>query len=207
MNSQKSGFWPFSFLNKNYFPRHSCISTTGLSCLSNPKSLVCSAFPFDYTSSSFMHMCISQELFMLCLVFNTPSCKSKAARHKAVKTPLPLQPSPHWLENLWPSPHPWDRSSEESAQAETRHLLVLRPVSFLSPVRHARHWGVIPLTAVLDTCSITWSCGHAFHLSTRAGPRKVYTSKFVTQIKGGARCWDSNIKPVSCKLLEQNSCR
>lgn len=30
---------------------------------------------------------------MLCFVFNTPSCKSKAARHKAVKSALPSNPS------------------------------------------------------------------------------------------------------------------
>lgn len=93
MNSLKSWFLPFC---TKLFPQHSCISRrrqiTGPSGLSKPKSLVCCASSFDYSSSS-MHMCISLELFMLCFVFNTPSCKSKAARHKAVKTPLPSNPS------------------------------------------------------------------------------------------------------------------
>ena len=40
------------------------------------------------TSPLFTHMCISQEILMLCLAFNTPSCKSKAARQEAVRTPL-----------------------------------------------------------------------------------------------------------------------
>lgn len=40
------------------------------------------------TSPAFRHTCKSPELFMLCGVFNTPSCKSEAARHEAVRTPL-----------------------------------------------------------------------------------------------------------------------
>lgn len=85
------------FVQNCCFSQHSCISRrqfTALSRLSKPTSLGCYAFSFYCTSSSSMHMCISLELFMPCFVFNTPSCKSKAARHKAVKTPLPSNP-PH----------------------------------------------------------------------------------------------------------------
>ena len=73
--------------------------------LSKPASFAfCSLFALLHLVR--MHMCISLELFTLCFVFNTPSCKSKAARHTAVRTPLPLQPVPPWLENLWPSHRP-----------------------------------------------------------------------------------------------------
>lgn len=92
MNSLKSWFWPL------------CTAVSP-ACLHFKKAdnwsvlpfqthiIRCCAFPVGYTSSSSTHMCISLELFMLCCVFNTPSCKSKTARHKAVKTPFPSNPS------------------------------------------------------------------------------------------------------------------
>lgn len=128
------------FLNpyrtKPLFSQHSCISrgqftALTLTLLSKPTSLACYALSLGYTSSSSTHMCISVELFMLRFVFNTPSCKSEAARHKAVKTPS-LQPVPPWPENLWPCHRPWDRSWEQPAWAlaETRHPLVWRTTLF-----------------------------------------------------------------------------
>lgn len=77
----------------------------------------CRAVPVGYTSSSSAPMCISPELFMLRCVFNTPSCKSKGCQAQSSQNSSSLQPVPPWLENLWPSPHPWDRSWEESAWA------------------------------------------------------------------------------------------
>lgn len=87
-----------------------------LLCLSKPSSLVRYGFSLHHTSSSSTHICISLELFMLCFVFNTPSCKkARLPGIKQSKTPLPLKPVPPWLENLWPSHRPWDRSEEEAA--------------------------------------------------------------------------------------------
>lgn len=85
--SFKRWFWPF-FFTKLLFSQHSCISRRQFTALSR-----LFFFSFYSTSSSSMHMCISLKLFMPCFVFNTPSCKGKAARHKAVKTPLPSNSS------------------------------------------------------------------------------------------------------------------
>lgn len=46
------------------------------------------------TSPAFMHMCISQELFMLCLVFNTPSrqsesCQAGSSQNSSLTGPTP----------------------------------------------------------------------------------------------------------------------
>lgn len=139
-----------------------------LLCLSKPSSLVCYGFSLHHTSSSSTHICISLELFMLCFVFNTPSCKkARLPGIKQSKTPLPLKPVPPWLENLWPSHRPWDRSEEEAAWAlaETRHPLVFdAPAHFVTLWTYSIPWGWchwrVPF---LSTCPVTWS--YLFHLN------------------------------------------
>lgn len=80
-------------------PQHSCISRerfTARPHLSKPTSLVCYAsfcrLHLIFISS---HMCISLELFMLCFVFNTTSCKSKGLpgiKHSKLLSP-PTRPN------------------------------------------------------------------------------------------------------------------
>lgn len=164
---------------------------------------------FSYTSSSSMHMCISVELFMLCFVFNTPSCKSRTARHKAVKTALPSNPSQRGCRIYGQVLTP-ETGAERSLPGPSLKLstfLLDAPSHFVSfwtcltPRGDSAVWHPF-----LSTCSVTWSSSQTFHLYPEA-PCRAYTWKFVSQIKGGVHCWGLNIIPVSCKLLEQNSCR
>lgn len=194
MNSLKLWFCPIC--TKLLFPQHSCISRrqfTALPRLSKPTSLVCYAFSFYYTSSWSMHMCISLELFMLCFAFNTPSCNSKAARHKAVKTPLPSNPS-HLGWRIY-----GQVIAPETEAERPGPLLKLGTLLFDAPPHFVSFWtcwtprGDATDSAVwhpfLSTCPVTWSYGSAFHLSTLpVTPHPAYTSKFATQIKGGAHC-------------------
>lgn len=168
-----------------------------------------------YTSSPSMHMCISLELFMLCFVFNTPSCKSEAARHKAVKTALPFNPS-HLRWRIYGQVVAPETEAERSLPGPSLKLSTLlfdAPPHFVSLWTCSTPRGDATDSAVwhpfLSTCPVTWSYGSCFSsLHPPGNPfPPTHTWKFVTQIKAGAHCWGSNIIPVSCKLLEQNSCR
>lgn len=96
--------------------------------------LVCfltSLSPSYCSSSSYVHKCISAQLFMLCFVFNTPSCKSNAARHKAVRNPLPSNLSHRGSRIYGQVIAPETEAERESA--ETRHPLVFdAPPHFVS---------------------------------------------------------------------------
>lgn len=162
-----------------------------LLCLSKPSSLVCYGFSLHHTSSSSTHICISLELFMLCFVFNTLSCKkARLPGIKQSKTPLPLKPVPPWLENLWPSHRPWDRSEEEAGPSlKLGTLLFLMHQLILSPFGHTLYRGdgatdgarsSAPARSPEATCFISTPPPVTSTLA--------YTSKFVTQIKGSAHC-------------------
>lgn len=94
------------------------------------------------------------ELFMPCFVFNTPSCKSKAARHKAVKTPLPFNSS-HLGWRIYGQVIAPETEAERSLPRPSLKLgtLLLTHHLILSPFGHVRHRGVMPLTAPFDTHS------------------------------------------------------
>lgn len=160
-----------TWCTNSLFFQHSCISRRQFTALSLQTLLISLLWLFSpphHTSSSSTHICISLELFMLCFVFNTPSCKkARLPGIKQSKTPLPLKPVPPWLENLWPSHRPWDRSEEEAAWAlaETRHPLVFdAPAHFVTLWTYSIPWGWchwrVPF---LSTCPVTWS--YLFHLN------------------------------------------
>ena len=145
---------------------------TAQSRLSKPTSLVCYAFALYYTSSSSMHICISLELFMLCFVFNTPSCKSTAARHKAVKTALPSSPS-HLGWRIYGQVLAPETEAERTLPGPS---LKLGTLLFDAPPHFVSFWtcstprGDATDSTVwhpfLSTCPVTWSYGSAFHLPT-----------------------------------------
>lgn len=114
-------------------------------------------------------MCISPELFMLCFVFNTPSCDSMTARHEAVKTHFPTPPylageymaksSPlrQKLRGALRGPSLWN-----SAPSRLMHHLIFVPL-FGCAIHRGGDASDSPVWhPFLSTCPVTWSYGWGF---------------------------------------------